>query len=153
MFRDLRTARVLSNTKSESNTAEIKAPGTRGFLRTSGMPEAEGFTGQQQCRKKGESIYLSCALNKLVMLRTPGPFPDSEQTSQALFPDREYFQPSSYFLRRVKLRKSCFLSSQWLHHCFQSVFSPWLFMFIGKRQQQNETFFLSYAWSHCKFVV
>lgn len=45
MFRDLTTARVLSNTKSESNTAEIKTPGTRGFLRMSGMPEAEGFTG------------------------------------------------------------------------------------------------------------
>lgn len=106
MFRDLTTARVLSNTKSESNTAEIKAPGTRGFLRTSGMPEAEGFTGQQQCRKKGESIYLPCALNKLVMLRTPGPFPDSEQESQALFPDREYFQPSSCSSKESEAKKN-----------------------------------------------
>lgn len=105
MFRDLTTARVLSNTKSESNTAEIKAPGTRGFLRTSGMPEAEGFTGQQQCRKKGESIYLPCALNKLVMLGTPEPFPNSEQTSQALFPDREYFQPSSCSSKESEAKK------------------------------------------------
>lgn len=41
------TARVLLNTKSGSNTAEIKAPGTRGILRTSGMPGAEGSTGQK----------------------------------------------------------------------------------------------------------
>lgn len=55
--------------------------------------------------KKGEFTYLPCALNKLVMLRTPEHFPNSEQTSQALFPDGEYFQPSSCSSKESEAKK------------------------------------------------